>query len=155
MWTVSMELPGAPNIDVKWSMLQKVTQSLCHKETTPSMLPDAFSTSTQLLISPAKCTINRLLVSMLYLITLLHSGNAGRRNVRFRKSHFSTGEILAQERERGTTATRRREWMVYCWELKNKASLVLIIKLQFYNCHNISPGNANLRLSWSKMVKEK
>lgn len=36
---------------------------------------------------------------MLYLITVLHSGNARRRNVRFRKSHFSTGEILALERE--------------------------------------------------------
>lgn len=36
---------------------------------------------------------------MLYLITVLHSGNARRRNVRFRKSHFSTGEILVLGRE--------------------------------------------------------
>lgn len=64
------------------------------------MLPDAFSTSTQLLISPAKCTINRLLVSMLYLITVLHSGHSRQRNVRFRMSYFSTGEILDLENRR-------------------------------------------------------
>lgn len=36
---------------------------------------------------------------MLYLITSLHSGNARQRNVRFRKSHFSNGEILVLEGE--------------------------------------------------------
>lgn len=40
---------------------------------------------------------------MLYLITVLHSGNARRRNVRFRKSHFSTGEILVLEVEEAET----------------------------------------------------
>lgn len=77
----------------------KVIWGLGDGETTSLTLPDAFSTATQLLISQAKCTINRLLVSMLYLITVLHSGNARRRNARFRKSHFSPGEILVLERK--------------------------------------------------------
>lgn len=77
----------------------KVIWGLSDGETTSLMLPDAFSTSTQLLISQAKCTINRLLVSLLYLITVLHSGNVRRRNVRFRKSHFCTGKILVLEWE--------------------------------------------------------
>lgn len=77
----------------------KVIWGLDDGKTTSLMLLDAFSTSTQLLISQAKCTINRLFVSMLYLITLLHSGNGRRRNVRFKKSHFSAGEILVPGRQ--------------------------------------------------------
>lgn len=55
-------------------MLQKVIWGLGDGETTSLTSPDAFSTSTQLLISSAKCTINRLLVPTQYLITVVHSG---------------------------------------------------------------------------------
>lgn len=85
-------------------------------ETTSLTLPDAFSTSTYLLISSAKCTINRLHVSSLYLITAL-SGNAKQRNARFRKSPSSTGEIL--ERERGSRQERRFK--------KTKVNYVLMV----------------------------
>lgn len=76
-------------------------------ETSSLTLPDAFSTSTYLLISSAKCTINRLHVSLLYLITAL-SGNAKQRNVRFRKSLSSTGEIQGMG-ERQKTGTKIQE----------------------------------------------
>lgn len=76
-------------------------------ETSSLTLPHAFSTSTYLLISSAKCTINRLHVSLLYLITAL-SGNAKQRNVRFRKSPSSTGEIQGTG-ERQKTGTKIQE----------------------------------------------
>lgn len=90
---VSKEQQGQAACDESCKVIHasKVIWSLRNVETTSLTLPDAFSTSTYLLISSAKCTINRLHVPLLYLITALCSGNAARRDVRFRKSHSSTG----------------------------------------------------------------
>lgn len=65
---------SANSYSISMIYASKVSWGLSNGETTSLMLPDAFFTSTWLLISSAKCTINRFLVSMQYLITVLHSG---------------------------------------------------------------------------------
>lgn len=58
---------------------------------------------------------------MLYLITVLHFDNASRRNVRFRKSHFSTGEILVlegEEAESNSCSSKTGVGVVHWWQLR-------------------------------------
>lgn len=70
----SRYLQSANSYSISMIYASEVSWGLSNGETTSLMLPDAFFTSTWLLISSAKCTINRFLVSMQYLITVLHSG---------------------------------------------------------------------------------